>query len=127
MPKTFTGADPELAPIFAALAERFAAGFSVAAPAPRTVGREAEFPIVAATGEAVDVRRLWQTLLTNPHLEPEYGAGALGQRDFIVGLKGADFSYALEVGLGTMEISTRPCQNLFEIQEIMQDAAALTN
>jgi gamma-glutamylcysteine synthetase len=121
---TFIGADPELAPVFAALAERFAAGFPSAAPRPRTVGREAEFPVVTATGEAVDARRLWQALLTNPRLEPEYGAGALGQRDFIVGLKGPDFSYALEVGLGTVEISTRPCQNLFEIQEIMRDAVA---
>jgi gamma-glutamylcysteine synthetase len=122
--ETPTSAAPELAAIFAELADRFAAGFPVATPAPRTVGREAEFPIVAATGEAVDARRLWQALLANPHLEPEYGAGALGQRDFIVGLKGPDYSYALEVGLGTMEISTRPCQDLFEIQEIMQDAVA---
>ncbi len=122
MPEKTT--DAELAPIFAELAERFAAGFPLTTPTPRTVGREAEFPIVAATGEAVDARRLWQALLTNPALEPEYGAGALGQRDFIVGLKGPDFSYALEVGLGTVEISTKPCQNLFEIQEIMQDAVA---
>ncbi|HHW89257.1 MAG TPA: hypothetical protein GX400_23955 [Chloroflexi bacterium] len=124
MPKTTVEVDLTLAPIFAELAERFAAGFPVSTPAPRTVGREAEFPVVAASGEAVDVRRLWQALLANPRLEPEYGAGALGQRDFIVGLKGPDFSYALEVGVGTMEISTRPCQNLFEIQEIMQDAVS---
>ena len=124
MPETTAKTDPTLAPIFAELAARFAAGFPLTCPAPRTVGREAEFPIVAASGEAVDARRLWQALLANPRLEPEYGAGALGQRDFIVGLKGPDFSYALEVGVGTMEISTRPCQNLFEIQEIMRDAVA---
>lgn len=88
----------------------------------RTVGREAEFPIVSASGEAVDSRRLWQTLLTNPELEPEYGAGPPGQRDFIVSLKGPKYSYALEVGLGTIEISTKPCQNLYELQEIMQEA-----
>lgn len=117
-------ADDSLAPIFAELAERFAAGFPIQSPALRTVGREAEFPIVAANGEAVDARRLWQTLLTNPQLEPEYGAGSLGQRDFIVGLKGPDFSYALEVGVGTMEINTRPCQTLFEIQELMREAVA---
>lgn len=117
-------ADKSLAPIFAELAERFAAGFPLEMPALRTVGREAEFPIVAADGEAVDARRLWQTLLINPQLEPEYGASALGQRDFIVGLKGPDFSYALEVGLGTIEISTRPCNNLFEVQEIMRSAVA---
>ncbi len=90
----------------------------------RTVGREAEFPIVSASGEAVDSRRLWQTLLTYPDLEPEYGAGPPGQRDFIVGLKGPNYAYALEVGLGTIEISTRPCQNLYELQEIMQEAVS---
>ncbi len=116
--------DLSLAPIFTELADRFAAGFPETPPAVRTVGREAEFPVVSATGEAVDVRRLWQPLLTDSRLEPEYGAGALGQRDFIVGLKGPDFSYALEVGLGTMEISTRPCQDLFEVQAIMADAVA---
>ena len=117
-------ADPDLAPVFAALAERFAAGFSVAQPSPRTVGREAEFPIVSATGEAVDARRLWQALLTDRRLEPEYGASAHGQREFIVGLKGPDYSYALEVGLGTLEVSTRPCRDLFEIQALMNDAVA---
>ena len=48
--------DSSLAPIFAELADRFAAGFPVERPAVRTVGREAEFPIVSATGQAVDVR-----------------------------------------------------------------------
>lgn len=116
--------DSTLAPIFDALAARFAAGFPAVCPVVRTVGREAEFPVVSAAGEAVDVRRLWQTLLADPRLEPEFGAGALGQRDFIVGLKGPDYAYALEVGVGTMEISTRPCRDLFEIQEVMREAVA---
>ena len=98
--------DRSLEQIFAALAERFAAGFAVERPALRTVGREAEFPVVDADGESVDVRRLWQTLLANPQLEPEYGPGP--QRNFITGLKGPDYSYALEVGLGTIEVTTRP-------------------
>ncbi|MFO7635029.1 MAG: glutamate-cysteine ligase family protein [Caldilinea sp.] len=122
MPAATIGHD--LAPIFAELAERFAAGFPLEKPAVRTVGREAEFPIVSATGEAVDARRLWQTLLADSRLQPEYGPGALGQRDFIVGLKGPDYSYALEVGLGTMEINTRPCRDLFEIQGLIRDAVA---
>jgi hypothetical protein len=65
--------DRSLEQIFAALAERFAAGFAVERPALRTVGREAEFPVVDTNGETVDVRRLWQTLLANPQLEPEWG------------------------------------------------------
>jgi gamma-glutamylcysteine synthetase len=114
--------DRSLEQIFAALAERFAAGFAVERPALRTVGREAEFPVVDTNGETVDVRRLWQTLLANPQLEPEYGPGP--QRNFITGLKGPDYSYALEVGLGTIEVTTRPCQDLFEIQQLMAEAVA---
>lgn len=114
--------DRSLEPIFAALAERFAAGFAVERPALRTVGREAEFPVVDADGESVDVRRLWQTLLANPQLEPEYGPGP--QRNFITGLKGPDYSYALEVGLGTIEVTTRPCEDLFEIQQLMAEAVS---
>jgi gamma-glutamylcysteine synthetase len=114
--------DRSLEAIFAALAERFAAGFAVERPALRTVGREAEFPVVDADGESVDVRRLWQTLLANPQLEPEYGPGP--QRNFITGLKGPDYSYALEVGLGTIEVNTRPCADLFEIQQLMAEAVS---
>lgn len=114
--------DLSLEPIFAALAERFAAGFAVERPALRTVGREAEFPVVDADGESVDVRRLWQTLLATPQLEPEYGPGP--QRNFITGLKGPDYSYALEVGLGTIEVNTRPCEDLFEIQQLMAEAVS---
>ncbi len=119
-----TANDASLAPIFAELATRFAAGFPAQRPAVRTVGREAEFPIVSANGEAVDARRLWQSLLADGALEPEYGAGSMGQRDFIVGLKGPDYSYALEVGLGTVEVTTRPCRTLFEIHELMGEAVA---
>ena len=116
--------DTALTPIFSELAQRFAAGFPAQRPAVRTVGREAEFPIVSATGQAVDARRLWQSLLADGTLEPEYGAGSMGQRDFIVGLKGPDYSYALEVGLGTVEVNTRPCRHLFEIRELMGEAVA---
>ena len=89
---------------------------------PRTVGREAEFPIVTATGEAADVRRLWNVLLERGDLAPEYGPGPPGERDLIVGLHGADYNYALEVGLGTMEISTRPCGDLWDIARLMEEA-----
>ena len=88
----------------------------------RTVGREAEFPIVGQRGEAVDARRLWNVLLETDDLTPEYGTGAPGHAPFIVGLGGADYSYALEVGLGTIEISTRPCRTLLEIEMLMRAA-----
>ena len=60
----------------AELAQRFSAAFPPALDGPRTVGREAEYPIVTATGECADLRRLWDTLLTQGDLEPIYGATA---------------------------------------------------
>jgi gamma-glutamylcysteine synthetase len=121
-------ADPaleaQLEPVYTRLAERFAASFAPVRSGLRTVGREAEYPVVGLRGEAVDVRRLWNVLLEAGDLQPEYGAGAAGHAPFIVGLKGRDYSYALEVGLGTIELNTRPCRDLFEIERIMQTAVA---
>src|SRR5688500_12411623 len=93
--------DQVVEPICQRLARRFASAFSEELAGARTVGREAEFPIVGQRGEAVDVRRLWNVLLETDDLTPEYGAGAPGHAPFIVGLAGADYNYALEVGLGT--------------------------
>lgn len=116
--------EAQLEPVYARLAERFAASFPVAQPGLRTVGREAEYPVVGLRGEAVDVRRLWNVLLEGGDLQPEYGAGAPGHASFIVGLKGRDYSYALEVGLGTIELNTRPCRDLWEVQRIMEVAVS---
>ncbi|MCB9140003.1 MAG: hypothetical protein H6642_16800 [Caldilineaceae bacterium] len=115
-------ADPASA--LAALAQRFVASFPAASVLPRTVGREAEFPIVTATGAAADLRRLWGDLLTYDDMTPVFGASARHRDEFIVGLDSPDFSYALEVGVGTVEVTTRPCRDLLEIEVIMQEAAA---
>jgi gamma-glutamylcysteine synthetase len=116
--------DAVLEPIYQRLATRFAASFPQELSGARTVGREAEFPVVGLRGEAVDARRLWNVLLEADDLTPEYGAGAAGHPPFIVGLAGPDYNYALEVGLGTIEISTRPCRTLLEIETLMQAAVA---
>lgn len=85
----------------------------------RTVGREAEYPVVSADGRAADVRRLWPALMAPGDMEPQFDRGTT---NMIVGLTGEDFSYALEVGVGTIEINTRPCANLFDVQEIQERA-----
>ncbi len=89
------------------------------------VGREAEFPVVDAAGEAADVRRLWDALIRQGDYVEKYdsGAGPLGAR-LLVTLQGEDHTYALEVGLGTVEINTAPCRDLFAIERIMQDAVS---
>lgn len=124
LPPSDPALDAKLEPIYARLAERFSAAFSPDLSGPRTVGREAEYPVVGQRGEAVDARRLWNVLLEGGDLEPEYGPAGAGHQPFIVGLKGHDYSYALEVGLGTIELNTRPCHNLFEVERIMQVAVA---
>jgi gamma-glutamylcysteine synthetase len=114
-----------LAPIYAALATRFLDSFPVDLPTwgegKRTVGRELEFPIVDADGRAADVRRLWNHLTAPGDLKIKYDTGT---PNLIVEAAGADFSYTIEVGVGTMEINTRPCRSLLEVAEIAERGVA---
>lgn len=103
------------------LAARFGDAFPAHVTTPRLVGREAEYPVVDAQGRAADVRRLWDTLLEPGDLTPKFDSG---RTRLIVALQGVDYSYALEVGLGTVEINTRPCADLLEVEAIMQQAMA---
>jgi gamma-glutamylcysteine synthetase len=110
---------PALQHAVAAIAAEFAGRFPQQIQLPRTIGREAEFPVVDAQGQVADVRRLWNLLLQPGDLEPKFDSG---NQNLIVALEGKDFSYALEVGVGTVEINTRPCADLFTIERIMADA-----
>jgi gamma-glutamylcysteine synthetase len=103
----------------ARLAEEFTQRFPTAVTQPRIVGREAEYPVVDSQGRTVDVRRLWETLAAAGDLKPKYDGP---DSRLIVGLEGIDYSYALEVGVGTIEVNTRPCHDLFEIERIMEEA-----
>ncbi|MBI1293894.1 hypothetical protein GC175_02900 [bacterium] len=105
---------------FEELAEIFARAFPPRLASARTVGREAEFPVVDATGAALDVQSFWAALqVLTPTLIPKYDTV---DPQLIVGLEGPDFSYALEVGRGTMEINTRPCAHLLELEQVHNDA-----
>jgi gamma-glutamylcysteine synthetase len=101
------------------LATHFTDHFPAETPTLRTIGREAEFPVVTATGAAADVRRLWEFLLAGGDLHEHYDSGT---PNLIVGLEGEEYTYELEVGVGTVEVVTRPCTNLFEIKTIMERA-----
>jgi gamma-glutamylcysteine synthetase len=108
-----------VADAIARLAEEFTQRFPITVTQPRVVGREAEYPVVDSQGRAADVRRLWETLMAPGDLKPK--ADGPDSR-LIVGLDGAEYSYALEVGVGTVEVNTRPCQDLFQIEAIMEEA-----
>ncbi len=109
----------ELNDAITALATQFTECFPVDRPQPRTIGREAEFPVVTATGEAADVRYLWDLLLAPGDLKEHYDSGT---PNLIAGLDGDEYSYEIEVGVGTVEVVTRPCTDLFSIQRIMNQA-----
>jgi gamma-glutamylcysteine synthetase len=101
------------------LAERFTACFPAQKPAHRTVGREAEYPVVQADGKAADVRRILEQLRAIDGLEAQYDTLS---PNLIVGVNGATYNYALEVGVGTIEINTHPAQTLFTIETSIAEA-----
>ena len=111
--------DERVAGAVAALAAEYTARFRETIVRPRIVGREAEFPVVGPRGEAADVRRLWDLLQRQGDYREKHDSG---NANLIVALEGEDHVYALEVGVGTVEISTRPCQDLFAVERIMEDA-----
>ncbi len=130
--------DPSLHQAYKALADRFAAHFPTQLQGPRTVGREAEFPVVDQAGRAADVDRLWTLLLEtgpaakngnrsslSPHsssLSPLKVKRDAVNPDLIVGLDGAAYSYALEVGKGTIELNVGPYTTLFELERAFRTA-----
>ena len=57
-------ADPQRAQAWTRLlAARFDAAFPEALDGPRTIGREAEFPVVQPDGQAADIADLWAPLM----------------------------------------------------------------
>lgn len=97
------------------LAARFERAFPPRLETPRTVGREAEYPLVTEDGAAVDLTPIWPLLMADGELTPKFDAV---NREMIVGLEGIDYGYALEVGRSTIEIFTRPCPHLLELEAI---------
>lgn len=98
----------------------FAEPFDAKHSVPRTVGREAEFPVVrVATGElfeAVDVLPRVHDLI--PDASPivdEYGGVHR-----LCGVGGDRWACFLEGGRGTIEIKAGPARSVFELAEIMQ-------
>ena len=112
---------------YEALADRIAAHFPTQLQGPRTVGREAEFPVVDQSGRAADIDRLWPLLMAEETGEGSSLSPLKVKRDavnteLIVGLDGAAYSYALEVGKGTIELNVGPYATLFELESAFRSA-----
>ncbi|MCB9762404.1 MAG: hypothetical protein H6739_21585 [Alphaproteobacteria bacterium] len=99
-----------------ALARRFHDSFPAETPAWRTVGREAEHPLVHPDGQAADLADLWPALAGPGDLKPKHDAGML------VELSGPRYIYTAEVGRGTVEVITGPNHDLVELEEVHLEA-----
>ena len=98
--------------------ERFRSGFSSQPIPVRKIGREAEYPVVGRDGEAFDVSLLWGGL-AGPGLVRERAPDGM-----IVGLNGMRYSYASEVGTGTIEVITGPRHDLLTLAKDHEEAVA---
>ncbi len=97
----------DVAPLLARIATRYAAGFPEALPAWRTIGREAEFPVVRADGSAAEVQELLPRIAARCEGVARKHEGAL-----LVGLETPSAGYAAEVGRGTVEVILPPADDL---------------
>jgi len=80
------------------------------------VGREAEYPVVGPDGHAFDISLLWADL--------ERGGARAAPLEMvrapdgmITSLKGSRYTFASEVGLGTIEVITGPRHDLMQLKE----------
>lgn len=105
----------------AEITARFAAGFAPARAGLRTVGREAEYPVVQADGSAAEVSELWDALQAGSEARGEplqiKAEGAL-----TVALVGRRWTFFSEVGRGTIEVLTGPRQDLWELAADHEEA-----
>ncbi len=106
------------------ITRRFAAGFPKEAPSLRTVGREAEFPVVGPDGRAADVFRLWPLFLEGDGCEPIFDRRADGS-ELLVGVASETWTCVIEVGRATVELSVGPRPTLQELARDMEEAQGL--
>src|SRR3954470_18077958 len=104
----------------------FAEPFHPAHPVPRTIGREAEFPIVdARTGELFPFVAVMPRLLdrlTGPGVEAivdEYEG-----EPRLCGMRTDRWACFLEGGRGTVEVNAGPASSAFELADIMNPVIA---
>lgn len=96
------------------ITRRFSEGFPEKTPPVRTVGREAEFPLVDTEGRAADASRLWPLLLEIGDCKPVHDEKDDGS-EFVVGVRHERWSCVIEVGKGTVEISVGPRGTLHDL------------
>ena len=92
----------------ASLGHWFESQFPEAAPSWRTVGREAEYPLVYPDGRPAPLSAIW------PHLEHD-DLTAKHEGKLLVALEGPEYTFASEVGWATVELITGPREDLHQL------------
>lgn len=103
------------------LTDRFAACFPPRISVPRTVGREAEFPLVTADGRAGDASRVWP-ILVEQGWEPIVDRVPGGPPGALIGVRGRRWESVVEVGRCTMEVIVGPRPSLWALGEDLHAA-----
>jgi gamma-glutamyl:cysteine ligase YbdK (ATP-grasp superfamily) len=83
----------------------------------RTIGREAEYPITRNNGWPIPIMQVWPHLMGDDLVVKKEG-------DLITALEGEKYIYSSEVGWGTVEVITGPCDDLHELCAIHEEAMA---
>lgn len=98
-----------------AFSQWFEGRFPEEIPKWRTIGREAEYPIVRTNGWPIPIMEVW------PHLMGD-DLEVKKEGDLITALEGEKYIYASEVGWGTIEIITGPCDDLHGVAAVHEEA-----
>ncbi len=99
------------------IARWFEGHFPEQTPSWRTIGREAEYPLVRDNGWPIPIMELW------PHLQAD-DLTVQTEGDLITALEGERYTYSSEVGWGTIEVITGPCDDLHQLAAVHEEAVA---
>jgi gamma-glutamylcysteine synthetase len=106
------------------LTDQFAACFPQRISVPRTVGREAEFPLVDPEGRAGDASRVWP-LLVEEGYDPIVDRVPGGPPGALIGVRGRGWECVVEVGRCTMEVVVGPRPSLWALREDFETAVGV--
>ena len=93
-----------------ALKDWFAAPFAESVPLPRTVGREAEYPVVTGDGEMFEAVAVMPEVLDalGPPLEAHPIIDEYDGQATLCGVRGRGWALFVEGGRGTIEVTVGP-------------------
>jgi gamma-glutamylcysteine synthetase len=110
--------------LIAELAAGFESRFRDRLPSGRTVGREAEYPLVGRDGRSRDAAAVWEELLAEGGCTPIRDEPGPGGQGALVGVQADRWSAVTEVGRGTVEVVIGPRASLQELAADLDVALA---